>query len=1007
MVMVSRKNSSPAFLLALFTLLITACGGSSSNSNNKAPGDAQSSLAEMLQEPLGEQTACPALELSLTEGIPGTPITLRGLPSSMGDIALRVISEDETGKTRIAPLFVQANSEPGEANFVAPVHPSGSPEGGEVQLEPGDGDTHCPALSFTIKPLPDAPADYPRIITLNLEGWVDAVLRKTGLNPDLLLEADPDTLPAAQLGFWLAKQFVSGDDEGALPALAERAIEEEDPLLARLLKGLGLEQAIADALIDLNQYPDALLAPNNPQGRSAALLVRGHANSRAQTSSRSTYLSTSSADCGALSFPPNRLLITSAADLSERLLAGKSGDLLDDPAIGQVMGSLSLAETFDYIDRGRAGPVMDYGGTGMFVMSTLKGARQALEPQRVSDFTVNRARSPWVEDRPQDDFLFWDGAKVKAEGEEFNLTKTTLESLIEVMGMVPGPIGTGTTIATTVAPQAIDDVLTNITEGSCFRIEAPEYGPINVDDAEWTRADVYAGNSIEIDENDHRQYRGVDIGVSTLRIYLNEQPFALSIPRFKDFNIAVEEIRISVDPGRVRVKEPGEVVQINATAPNATPIDTSSRRGYFSATLPAGAAGSFVSQQEIVDHYEVIFKTPESYDSFPTQVLFTANHPTLPVGSLPRERLVTIDTGGDLRISPRNACVNNSGSLDFSADISGFGDEDEVVWTTTAGSINPTSDTDARFNAPAANGTVTITATATADNSVSDSVTISVSSSCIRKAWWPMAMLTLDGNGNYSTNEGSCPNLSDPERQILELAPVDGPTSLAAMLAMEHPWYDHSEKIEANMTHSSTHHHYVTADSQCYNKGLHGAHDGKVEFQAKPDGTLLASFDSKITTECEIYADGTRVCSNGGGMLGKPLTTGAYALEINEARQFTLEGELSCGNQEGNITIDGGLRAMVTRYVGGEPWLPPVPPNTQPFKSGISTPSGGFMTPMLFNLECGQSDSVDFVLDAPPAGEMHQVLIQITGPHIISAGQIDTGGVSNINATLRTRLTPQ
>src|SRR5699024_5627321 len=178
--------------------------------------------------------------------------------------------------------------------------------------------------------------------------------------------------------------------------------------------------------------------------------------------------------CDQLSFPPNRLTITSAADLSTRLLAGQAGSLLDDPALGQVMGGIGLADTFELIDTGRTGDAIGYAGTGMFVMSTLKEARQALEPQSISDFFVHDVPALWVEDRPQQDFFIWNNAKVKAEGKPFNLAKATLESLIEVAGMVPGPVGTATSITTTVAPNQVGRAVDSLTQGSCFQIEAPE-----------------------------------------------------------------------------------------------------------------------------------------------------------------------------------------------------------------------------------------------------------------------------------------------------------------------------------------------------------------------------------------------------------------------------------------------------------------------------------------------------------------------------------------------------
>ena len=961
--------SKPQRILKLCFVVLLPLAGCGGGGGGSAGANSGKTLEEVLSRPLGEETDCSAVVYSTLTGVPGDQVTLTGLPAEMGEISIRVIAENNEGETRIDPLFVKAGSASGTADFVVPVHPFGDPEGGEVMLEPGDGDWHCPQQSFMIEPLPDAPRDYPLTLAEDIEAWVDTVLEQMGYDPQTLLDADPDTLPKARLGLWLVKQYVSSDRADGLPALAQKAVDENDELLARLLMASGLEQQLNQAINDMSSHSPATLT-SQPRPASSARLVRdGTVSPEApgKAGRPQTQALPAPSDCEAQAFDPDKLQINTASELSARILAAKQGYLFDGSTSGQLLGGAALA------DVGGSGDAAGWLGVGVFGVATLEAAKRALEPQRITSFTVGRAQQQWIEDRDPSELAFWDQAKVQAEGSSFNISEAMLQSLVTALGMVPGPVGAGTTAATVVSPDGINGAIADLTQDSCVRINAPTYGPINVDDQQWTRAEV-VGSTIELAGDGHRQYRGIDIGGSTLEIYLEEQPFALESTMKETFAVEVRQVRTSLIPASARVTQPGEMVQISATATNAHIADN---RSNFSATVPSGK-GTIIDQYRDGDLYVVEYQTPLNRDDFPVTVEFTAHHRTLPAGSPERKRNAEVDVGGKVTVSPRNACVKQGDTITFTAEIEGFTAANESVsWQASSGTITSTGDLEAVFVA-GSNGPVEITATANADSSVEDKVTITVDDHCIRKRWWPAAFIKMDGSGQYSSGgSGTCPDVDNPDEQVELLEGENPPQDIADMLNTTDFWYSRSESIAANFAHTSQRYSYNSDDQQCMQVSLFGSHNANIEYRGESDGTLAASFNSQLSVDCDAYYDGTVECASGWGFMG--LGAGMFFLELPEERRYVLEGELSCAGLDGHVNFNQ-ITGTVVRYVNGTPWQPdPQNPTT-----GVENPNGTMRNLQLFNVTCTQPDqtipiNVDFVLTAPPQGETHQVLIHLTG----------------------------
>jgi hypothetical protein len=974
--MSARIDSSLVRLAILFlALVLVGCGGNGSGSGDKegkGNDSGTTSLKEALSKPLGKSTNCPNLTLSRTRAVPGQEVVVSGLPTEFDAINVRVIAEADNGQTLVDPLFVSIDDESGEIAFSAPVHPSGNLEGGRVKLEAGDGELHCPQQTLALEPLPSAPADHPVVIADKFETWADLSIQTLGYDPQTLLNADPDSLPEARLSLWLVKQFVSGDRDGALPVLARQARDGDGNRLARLLMASGLEEALDQAITELRMTAGARLEPLSLNQWSRELT---HARKPGVAPAVASISPTAS--CEEQAFDPDELQINTASELSERMKAADSGTLLSDAsntAVGRTLGTFGLADS-----SGPVGTTSGFLGVGQVVGTNLEAARRALEPQRITEFSVETVQREWVEDRPRNDLLFWDGARVRAEGDAFNLGQATLESLVAALGMTPGPLGTATTAASTVAPGSVSDAVSDLTEDSCVRIRAPEYGPIDVDDMQWTESEI-VGSTVELAGDGHQEYRGVDIGASTLDIDLKAEPFALVAPLTASFVIDVVQVNTSRIPRSVNVTQPGEQVQLSVTGTNPYVEDN---RDNYSASLPDGT-GVIFDQRGDGDQYNVTYKAPSEREDYPAEVLFTANHETLPVGRDPRTYTVAVNLGGELSINEDTVCLTPGEQTSFSAKLDGFAAGNRSVsWQTSAGSINSTGDLTASYQAPGSPvGAVDITAVADADGSVTDTITINVSESCIEKKWFPTAGIRLDGNGSY----GTCPNRSpgdNPDRQEKTLETLNPPDPSELAFPGDY-WFDRTRDTSADLVHSST--RRVYEDQECLSVALAGANEGTLEYSAQGNN-LSASAESTVNSECRDYGNGEIACVEAGTTMG---LSGAFYIDLTERRAFTLEGELSCPGGEsgtagslfvgqGSSRLGVGLTADVARYdSAGDPVVPP-----QGGGTGVENPNGTLRPPRLYDITCDVGEtvpvSVDFVLTAPPAGQTHRVVINLQG----------------------------
>lgn len=965
----NRRAGSRVWVWAS-ALLLSACGGGDGDSAGAVEPTVRvnnPAFAAVLSAPLGMPADCP-LQLSADAGVPGERIVISGVPAEIGEAAIRVIAPPQSdGELPLVdPLLLLADAPAGERHFVVPLHPTGDPEGGAVELELGDGIRACPALAFTIQPLPAAPADYVETVQGRMEAYVDRLLEVVGHDPAALLAMSEEEVLPADLPLWLVKQFVSADRDGSMARLAAASSADGDDFTERLFMAMGMETELNERIDALSAMPIAQLEPAAPSAKQGSRLWAAK-NAKAGT-------------CSGRQFDSRRLSIHSAAALSARMKAANGLESrLRNYGNGSILANHVALSGNSQVATGGAAV-----GSALFLITTATEARQAMEPKTISDFDVRSIEALWIEDRPISREAKWAGATVGADGSNFNISRAALQSLVAVLGVVPGPVGLAVTGAGAFAPTAVNGAIDKVTENSCFQIAAPHYGPIDVSDEQWTESEVTGAFA----KFDHRRYYATDLGAGQLTVSLRSSEFGVGGIYRKRATLQAQPIQLSVSPGDVFVSEPGELVELTATVINA---DTS--RDDFQ-LVAHGAVGEVVSTTRDGTFFTVQLKTNEDREAYPFELEFVASNTTLPLGSAQRSTRVEFDVRGSLDISPNDACLLPGQTLEVSAEIKGFKPgNDGVRWSASAGNFADDEALETVFTAPQTLGVVTVEIVSTEDAEVSDSVSYTIGEQCLRKIWYPQTSFSTDGDGIYGggpeDGSGPCPPGEHDERQTRELVtPSERVDTPPAEPAQSRLWFDFSDGVQALLTHQSTRYYTRGENNQtCASAAFSAESRGQTDYIAKGDGTLIMDFDAQVSSECQRYDNDNQdvVCSDAAAVAG---AFGQYILAVDDQpATYRLTGSLQCGAMDGYIILTP-FTVTVARYVDGQPYQP------QQGQTGVRDAQGNPRSPQLINVSCSQANELLFIdetftLDAAESGQTDQVFLPLTGSVLVTPDVIE------------------
>lgn len=632
--------------------------------------------------------ACPDLSLTSTSGIPLDRIALGRFPAEWTEpFAARVTDADD----RSGVAFVE-RIEDGTAHLVVPVHPSGSPDAGDVELRFNDGTFACPAVAFSIEALPPAPGEFTALVDV-MQEVLDQQAAALGTTAEALRSSDIVDLPITAWPLAIAQSVLDHpDNPNSLRALAQGSA----PWAA------GSDLAMADRLYARTGIRAALAGSLSGPAPSAG----APASPLAAVSSALECVTGSVTDAPALDF-----CMRQASSAAFRI----------DGASGEVLGKLGFAA-------GAAGLVplppvkLASAGAGLAIW-TLQSYREGVANLLPSDFVELRftaAPLEFLEDEagPGE----WFDAEVVATSRGWKMDRLILDAVFQAVGargaydawlerfmdpnLVADLVGL---LQTQAVQQAIDS-----TEGSDFAEWPPElFGPVDVGDPNWATAFV---NGAAIELTSETTYEPVAVGVATLDVRIRNEGGQFggkSIASNDPAEIRVLQLDLDISPVEVTV-EPGDPVEFIVTVTNsAHPEMVEVQANHGEAII--------VHLGE--DRHQIAYAAPSASNLFPDLVIARHTATTGARGAPDAHDRTAIATVrvGRIIISPRDECVEVGAPIAFTAEVEGLSDP-AVVWSASLGEI----DENTGAYIATTNGTAIVTATSVSNPEIFDRVAIKV-----------------------------------------------------------------------------------------------------------------------------------------------------------------------------------------------------------------------------------------------------------------------------------------
>ena len=911
---------------------------------------------------------CSAISLSSITAKPGDIITVNNVPGDFEQPVFRAISKIDTLEIAgVIPLF--ATNTNGEYVFATPLYTLNPETGGTVTLELSDVEArqHCAGIEFTINPLAKTVADndtraYLDEFQLGLEEWIDEAIYITGKDSENLLNKNFNELKPETQMLWLAKQYVSSDDPGFLKSLLNQLEPDNANLLANILSAAGTKQRITAAFDALAFAPRATVQS----------IKSGALNSPLKTPFKTQAMPYSKASSNPLSIPASPTIqsrslvphidcdtatldfkyeINTVGELSQHMKEAKEGIPFDVSAGGQLLSVMTwygaimdkgidiLGASADLSDEARAllgstkeklnsaGGVMDVMGDTVFVIEKVQGALQAVRPGEITLFSLEGAETKWEEDRDESDLMTWQAARIGAKGEDYNLYHVLLETTQRAGSWVAKLIGSDKgkqvyDIATTLLSTQIESLFKDLSQDQCFRIKAPEYGPIVFTDetAKWTKTTVREGNDnvVVIDE---KNYKGIHIGQALLEVKPRIEQFpsksGINLPSF--LTVKVQEVQVAANPVYRSVNNTPQTFDditafVSAYSDDAAKhIDATANKGTINALTPQGKT------------LTVNYTTPANLAELPSHIDYQWVGKTLPGGDDNlRQAKVTFDKRGKIALSPDSACLTPGEQLPITATIEGFPSADAIAWTGEYISEAPGGNNLKQIFTASTLGKYTITAFSIDDDTVFDETSVTVAASCIAMAWNPHVEYLINGTGLYSDGSRGCPPDSEPdyiEHEVINDAFPEPPAQAAS-------WAGKSETYSWSNPHSSTRYNGDT-EGNCYSAHFNGRNNSSVTYSGDGDGTLSFSFEADMAGDIKKIDTTTDKVDT----LFVAIIAGFYYIPIKTDTQVHIEGSIACNNVTDDKILAGrmspageGIGVMIIPYdESGQPmtgWMP-------------------------------------------------------------------------------------
>lgn len=628
--------------------------------------------------------ACTGFGLSEASAMPAERVSAAGLPSALGAVLVaRVMSADraDLGWTYFEPR------EGANAVMLAPLHPGGGTDGGEVWVRVSDASSACPPVAMTVEPLPDRAGGMLEAVDA-LQQFVADQAAILGTTPADLRATPIDEVAEPYLPIALVQYVLDHpQNPNSLRAVATgTAAPEVDPAL---LDALIAESGLADDLAALNVSGGALR-----QGAPLAIAAQ-------------TCL-------------PGTIGTSETLLLSDCMNAQAEAQANVESELGQAIRSISEWSWMLEGLEGAAGRRAAWVNAILWVLEMSDTRLAALLPCCIVDLAVDADRDFFEEDYPGK--ATWT-ATLTANSKGYDLGGEILDAILKSVSVA------SSVDASHVSDYEIDERLGAFLTGpvesiltedlALFTIPPETFGPVPVFEEPWTEVSI-AGSAIE--QVDHNRYRPVETGTSSFRVATRPdapEPMFGRQSAAHHTEVEVREIEITVTPDEGFVA-PGDSIVLQVRVENA----------FFPDSLDWIADQGFADLQLGSDnvHRLVYFAPADARFENPADltVYHAGSTGALASGRVPDDEARL--TFGKIEIDPRPVCLDTGTEQQFGVEIEGP-DTEEVNWFADEGSI----DSDGLFVAPSTrpgSGYTWVKARHAEYPALADSVEVPIGCSC-------------------------------------------------------------------------------------------------------------------------------------------------------------------------------------------------------------------------------------------------------------------------------------
>lgn len=704
--------------LIIATAALAACGDTATS-----PGGGD----EPDPDPDPQSAVCDWIGLSQASAMPADSVEVGAVPDSFAApvwVEVRVPEDTTTGYTWVEP------GEGGVSFMPAPVHPLGDPEGGAVELTVTDGTHACPTVDFEIDALPEAPGTFAAVVD-SLVATIAVQAELLGTTAETLAAASMDTLGADRYPVAIAQRVISHPDNPnsmtAIAAGTSEAFGEADLTITdRLLARTGFLASVSAHLAYLRGVAASVPSPSADAGAVAT-----SAPVLAQSDNPADY------DCSDITTAFELDLCMEEARSAASVLDGATGKVAND--MGKALGVAGLVP--------HGGVQMATAGLGaaLWAAQIYYEGRANTLPSELAELTFDLTKEEFLED--EEGSGQWQNAMLTATSNGWELDKAILEGIIQVAGMSStfkgfldgeaAELGMKE-ILEYIRDELVSEAIDAATQGEdVLRIPPETFGPIPIDDAEWSESEVDALGVLAL--TDRMTYEPRKSGTGYVIVQNVEGTFADQTRR-TERPVEVRRIQIAIQPTSEQA-DPGQVFAFDATVENAAHPD---------ALEVSASQGEIINVTYEGDGLHTIeYAAPETDDfhDFIT-ARHTANTGARAYSDEPRLAQADIYSKAEVVVDPFATCLELDQDTTFSAEVVGL-ENQSVTWEIVEG----TGEIDAGGTfTPTEPGYATVRATSVADTTLTGEATVSIGG-C--DCWWNVNVTGVPAFGDGTMDSWS------------------------------------------------------------------------------------------------------------------------------------------------------------------------------------------------------------------------------------------------------------